>query len=277
MRNVLDTLKAKPVRGACANEQGQSDFQQLVKLLGSAPRYQPGRISIPGWNLSFVDAASLLSNFEVIVVKRRNDFVSSRRDPRILDCGSNIGISVLHYKHIFPEAQITAFEPDPQVCQVLRRNLLANDVSEVDIVEAAVWKDDSRHWFSPDGADAGKIVDMPMESRDAILVKTVRLADYLSDGTIDFVKMDIEGAEAEVIVDCGGLLKNVRSMVIEYHYRMDHPQELAATINTLAGAGFRLSFNSYGRWLDMSYGKHPLTDDELGIDQFFLICAWRSF
>jgi hypothetical protein len=50
-------------------------------------------------------------------------FKSHSREPVIFDCGSNIGMSVLFFKAVYPHARITAFEPDPGTYKVLNRNI----------------------------------------------------------------------------------------------------------------------------------------------------------
>lgn len=258
-------------------ENDGSAFDQLKNSLAVVPRHVPGRISLPGWELHYVDSAALLSCFEVIVVKRWNDFYSTNQEPRILDCGSNIGVSIIHYKHLYPKARIIGFEPDRSIFKVLRENLSANHIEDVQVIEAAVWKNKGQHLFFSEGADSSKLVDTPQQdSAKSYLVETVRLADYLSQGVFDFLKLDIEGAEAEVIEDCGDLLRNVASMVVEFHYQTHNAQALGLTLDLLGRAGFRVAVNSYGAWLDMGYGKTPGQISENGIDQYFLICAWRS-
>ena len=53
--------------------------------------------------------------YEDIFINRVYEFEASRPDPRIIDCGSNIGMSVLYFKHVYPEARIVGFEPDPTI------------------------------------------------------------------------------------------------------------------------------------------------------------------
>ena len=64
-------------------------------------------------------------------------------------------------------------------------------------------------------------------------VETVRLADYLAGTKYDLVKLDIESAEADVIVDCGDTLRNVNNLVIEFHLTNSKPRDLARTLETL--------------------------------------------
>jgi FkbM family methyltransferase len=43
--------------------------------------------------------------------------------PVIIDCGGNIGLSVLYFKYLFPNSVITVFEPSPPVFEILKENI----------------------------------------------------------------------------------------------------------------------------------------------------------
>lgn len=98
--------------------------KKLLKIrlneLKNMPRFKSGNINIQGWNLDYLDGQALYSCIDVLVLKKWNDFVSDNDRPVILDCGSNIGISVLNYKRQYPHSEIVAFEPDPSVIKVLK-------------------------------------------------------------------------------------------------------------------------------------------------------------
>ena len=190
-------------------------LRQLKRSLGHLPRHQPGHVCIWGWELEYVDAASCLSAFDFTVVRNWLDFGSSHPSPRIIDGGANIGISVLNYKRLFPQARITAFEPDPDICAVLRRNLKTNRAEDVEVIEAALWDTETELCFESDGADGGRI-DLGQRGSSSIWVRTHRLVDYLNE-SVDMLKLDIEGAEGRVILDCGNHLRVAKNLVLEYH------------------------------------------------------------
>ena len=48
-----------------------------------------------------------------IFVRRIYHFESHRSDPLIIDCGSNIGLSILYFVSTYPSSRVIAFEPDP--------------------------------------------------------------------------------------------------------------------------------------------------------------------
>jgi FkbM family methyltransferase len=277
-------LAAARRRVARLQDADQMAYWNLTKALKSIPRYSPGKVAVEGWDFEYVDSASLLSAFEVIVVKRWNDFKSDKDDPVILDCGANIGISSIHYKHLFPQARITAFEPDARVCQALRRNLAANGAADVETVEAAVWTSNGRHQFFSEGADANRLIDDRAEVSGlerlapcgkSCIVDTVRLADFLARRPVDFIKLDIEGAEPDVVADCAERLARVQSIVIEFHLTNSKPKGIATTLTVLADAGFQVSIGSYGPWVDLIRRPNVTSQPRIEFDQNLLICAWR--
>ena len=277
MRRVLSVVRNRLRERA---NQDLATYRELETKLAGVPRYQPGFITAGNWQLHYLDATSLLSAFDVVVVKRWNDFPCDKTAPVILDGGANIGISAIHYKQLFPDAVVTCFEPDPRACDLLRRNLAANNIRDAEIVEKALWSSNGRTSFFSEGADANRIV----REHDAIErltspsatycdVETVRLADYLAQTCFDLVKLDIESAEAEVIVDCGETLRNVNNLVIEFHLTNSKPLELARTLQTLADQEFHVSVCSYGPWVDLLH--QTSSAPRIEFDQYLLISAWR--
>lgn len=280
MRSVLSLVRSR------LRERSNQDliaYRQLQVKLAGVPRYQPGVVTAGNWELNYLDAASLLSAFDVVVVKRWNDFQCSKKNPVILDGGANIGISTIHYKRLFPDAVITSFEPDPRACELLRRNLIANNIHDVEIVEKALWTSNGRTSFFSEGADANRLA-RPDEVRHLTTlapaakqfeVETVRLADYIARTKFDLVKLDIESAEADVIVDCGDTLSNVSNLVIEFHLTNCRPHDLARTLEALADQRFSVSVCSYGPWVDLLHQTSGSPNSKVEFDQYLLICAWR--
>ena len=280
MKKVLSLVKTR------LRERSNHDlvtYRQLQVKLAGVPRYQPGVVDAGNWHLHYLDATSLLSAFDVIVVKRWNDFRSRKKNPVILDGGANIGISAIHYKKLFPDAVITSFEPDPRACELLRRNLAANKIDGVEVVEKALWTSEGHTDFFSEGADSNRVVRDDEGTQLTTLapsakqcnVETVRLADYLARSRVDLLKLDIESAEAEVIVDCGDTLRNVSNLVIEFHLTNSKPRDLARTLETLANQEFQVSVCSYGPWVDLLHQTSGAPNSKIEFDQYLLISAWR--
>jgi hypothetical protein len=63
---------------------------------------------------------------------------------------------------------------------------------------------------------------------------------------IDFLKIDIEGAEFEVLNDSIDMLHNVKNIFIEFHSFVGQEQKLPEILNVLKIAGFRLHISAPG-------------------------------
>src|SRR5947209_7181674 len=64
--------------------------------------------------------------------------------------------------------------------------------------------------------------------------------DIVDDRPVDFLKLDVEGAETEVLADCADLLGRVENLFVEYHSFGDEPQSIHTLLSVMQGAGFRV-------------------------------------
>mgnify|MGYP005835928541 CR=1 FL=1 len=246
----------------------QMDYDLLTR-----PANQPGRINIMGWDIEFVDGISLYHMLRVNVIERYNDFYTTNPSPRILDCGANIGVSVLRYKKLYPAARITAFEADPDLCKVLRRNLDRNNLQDVDVVEAAVWcKDEPVDFVRIDDSQSGFIGNNKYHDRGRIKsVRGVSLLQYL-DVQTDLLKLDIEGSEFEVLPSIKDRLHNVRQIMLEIHHSVDRTDRLRDALGILSNTGFNTVVNA--KWAPPSHKPYVRLSGSL-FDEPLLIWAWR--
>lgn len=58
----------------------------------------------------------------------------------ILDCGGNIGMSVIWFKQRYPRARITVFEADPQTADLLEENVRTLGLASVTVVQRCRWQ-----------------------------------------------------------------------------------------------------------------------------------------
>jgi hypothetical protein len=72
----------------------------------------------------------------------------------------------------------------------------------------------------------------------------VRLSSYL-DEPVDFLKINIEGAEWEALADSGDRLQLVNEMVIEYHHLPGLPRTLHDILSLLHRQGFEYLVNDF--------------------------------
>lgn len=210
-----------------------------LERLRRAPRYREMRVRIWGHSLRVVDGPSAYWAIRSIFMDGEYAFRSDSGTPRIVDAGANIGLSVLYFKQQHPNSSVIAFEADPHVYAVLQENMHTFGCDGVVLINKAVWNLDGEVQFAADGADGGTL-ESHVPATHTVTVQATRLRHYLRE-KIDLLKIDIEGAETEVLEDCADLLGNVRLLFVEYHSRVDRPQSLHRLLRVLADADFRVT------------------------------------
>jgi FkbM family methyltransferase len=244
----------------------------LNELKKQKQRTDFGVVNILGWNLEFKSIDSLISGIDQILIRRLNDFNSTVNDPFIIDCGANIGLSVLAYKRRYPSARIIAFEPDPEFLPILKRNLQRNGASDVQVIEAASWISNGSTMWLMEGVDGSRIATPDGGQAKTTTVNTVDLNDYL-DEPVDLLKVDIEGSEFKLIPHINSRLHNVKAISLECHLGSDPSRQLSDVLSVLSETGFKFSLNSFGEWRDLI--RQPATP---GLRSFgyLLVSCWRE-
>jgi len=215
----------------------QREFYRLHSQLSSKKRFNEIK------NLKFLDfvfdipdGPSFVWQFKDIFVDQVYLFNSKKNDPVIYDCGSNVGLSLLYFSTLYPNAVIKGYEADKNLASLSQMNLKKNNISNAIIFPVAIWVDDNGVDFSIEGADGGSIVGGDNFHR----TESVRLRSILrSEPHIDLLKLDIEGAEFDVMTDCRDSLSNVQNIFIEYHSFKNDSQKLGEILSILEGANFR--------------------------------------
>ena len=216
-------------------------FNALVTKINDKKRYTQGTVKIDSMEISYVDSASLISSYKDIFFRQIYRFKAINHEPFIIDCGANVGLVELYFNRLYPAAKIIAFEPDRKIFQCLNKNIRENKLSNVIAENKAVWHSRMEMDFSPDNADGGRLIESPDKSSKK--VETVVLEDYC-DRKVDFLKVDIEGAEWEVLSHSKRCLKNIENLFVEYHSTVNSQQLLPELLALLKDAGFRLNIQS---------------------------------
>ncbi len=249
-------------------------YREYLKLLfryGNSPRFESRDIKFLNYNIKVVDSLSFIYQFKEIFVKQYYLFDTTSVSPVIYDCGANIGVSCLFFKKYFPGSKITAFEADRRIAGILKDNLQSNGVDDVVVHPQAVWINNSGLEFFPDQADAGSIYG----KGDKITVDSIKLKEVVEQeqNNIDFLKMDIEGAETAVIIDLGESITRIKNMFIEYHSFPDRDQDLNRILETLSSFGFRYFINSvYQKHIPF---KNKINDQNPQMDLQLNIFAYK--
>lgn len=244
-------------------------FSKLSFKLRNMPRFTACKVKSDGWKFSVPDSASFLSTYKEIFVNQIYAFHSDAPCPRILDIGANIGLSVLYFKRLYPQAIITAYEADPVIFNYLKNNVHGNGFSDVKLVNKAVWDENTTLKFNSEGADGGRVA---LDNDDNIIsVEAVDIRHILNENSYDFLKIDIEGAEERVFPACKDYLPSFKFVFVEYHSIVGKKQCLDTIISLLTEAGFRIHIQS-----DVSPSPFVTLRINSGFDLQLNIFGWKE-
>jgi FkbM family methyltransferase len=231
--NVFDRMPASWIRAA-GNVRGRSRWLKsatdwlpnmlrnregrIQKGLGRGLRFNPGQSAV-GFLLGTHD-------LDVQFVLRR----LLKPGMVVYDAGANVGFTaVMAARRVQPaNGRVVCFEPLPVNASQIRLNASLNQFDWIDVKEIALGATDGGAEFlvseSPTWGRLASAGATPKQS--GTLHVPVRSLDSLADaGEIpppDFIKMDIEGAEADALIGGKRLLARARPvMVIELHHTYD--------------------------------------------------------
>ncbi|OQX96875.1 MAG: hypothetical protein B6I20_13885 [Bacteroidetes bacterium 4572_117] len=209
----------------------------IVKKISvnSKKRHTIHKIKINGNIVEYTDNESFIAMYKEIFEHEIYNFNCKTDVPKIIDCGANIGLSIMYFKKKFPNAKITAFEADPLIFNVLKNNISNANLTNISIIQKALWNEETTILFNSDNSDGGHISN---NSKEGIKVETIRLSKYINE-KIDFLKIDIEGAELEVLQECKDKLHFVDKVFVEYHSFKNRKQDLNEILNILSANDFR--------------------------------------
>ena len=160
-------------------------------------------------------------------------FTADNPAPLIIDCGANIGLSVVYFKSLYPQSTIIAYEPDEANVALLHKNIEANNFDKVVVKKEAVWSKDEKLYFKSIGSQGSQISTESLQKEHTVEVNAIRLSEVLLSQNVDFLKIDIEGAEYEVMKDCANSLSKVKNIFVEYHGKTTDTAHLAEILNIL--------------------------------------------
>jgi FkbM family methyltransferase len=252
---------------AAATNPQYRKFLYFLLRYKNAERYKKKIISIGKYRLTVVDMYSFIFQYKDIFVDGYYKFLPFSKVPVIYDCGANVGTSVLYFHQHYPQSKIYAFEADPDIAAVLQENVERNLLEHVKVIPQAVWKDGQGVRFQRDQADGGLITNK--ESESVSVVPSVRLSALLQqEKMVDLLKMDIEGAEFDVIPDCQPVLHKVRYLYLECHAWKGSTQKLGMLLDVLTKAGFKYYITPVQKIQAPLANTAKITDEDLQFHLF---------
>ncbi|WP_315093430.1 FkbM family methyltransferase [uncultured Cellulomonas sp.] len=212
------------------------EVSRLVAELRMPGAQHTGVVRLGPFDLEYRDAEIFASTVDLIFGDRIYDAAPLAGTGPIIDGGAWVGLSVIRFRQLYPETPIVAFEPDPDIFEILRRNVERNGLTDIQLVNAALAGSATNSaTFLSSGTDGGSIVANVWHATP-ITVPTATLSTFVPHGS-PLVKLNIEGAEADVIRELGDVLRSIDQVLIEYHGFSDLPQSLHEILAALHSHG----------------------------------------
>ncbi|WP_375398748.1 FkbM family methyltransferase [uncultured Sphingomonas sp.] len=233
---VISAIR-RQVSSPLAGIVSRSDYRAVRR----SPPHTPGSTHLLGRPVAYADGGAILYSAQEIFKEEVYRFTAKTDRPHIIDAGANIGLSVIYFKQLYPDATIVAYEPDTAVFRILEQNTA--NLPGVTLHQAAAWTEETELSFYSDPTLAGSLGVDFYDRGNVIKVKAERLRDEIAKRPVDFLKIDIEGAENDVLFDIEDQLDNVDHLFFEYHSDAEKPQRLGDMLNLVTRNGFRYTIN----------------------------------
>ena len=230
-----------------------------LKNISTVQRFTQGETNLISNGFRFIDSESFIYQYLEIFQKEILAFKTNSRQPRIIDCGANIGVSVFFFKQLYPDSVISAFEPDPKIFEILKQNTKCLDAKGLTLYNSAVWNQKGTIAFQQNDSDGGKIC-----SKGNTLVKTEKISDFLNE-KVDLLKIDIEGAEKVVLPSIEEKLSNVDKLFLELHIQHDDFKLLEDACSILRRRNFRYKMETVGNVSFQSFDQIDLFEMQINI------------
>ncbi len=201
-------------------------------------RYTEYVVSANSYTFLVADMKSFVWQYQEIFLHHFYAFNTTSERPVIYDCGANIGTSVIFFANSYPKAKIVAFEASPYIYGILKKNIENNNIKNAILYQNAVWTKNEELEFSDEGGDSGSIYSIANTKK--VKVKAIDFLEILNkEEHIDMLKMDIEGAENDLIPHIASAFHKIDKMFIEYHSFNNEKQRLDEILSLLKQNKFR--------------------------------------
>ena len=172
----------------------------------------------------------------------------------VIDCGAGVGdFTFFAAKIVGTTGRVIAFEPDPIIYDKLKTGVELNKLVNVTLVKKGVWsKNTTLKFMSANGKPRSHIFDK--DDVGVIEIPVVSLDDEFKKmgiDKIDFMKMDVEGAEVEAIKGATQILTNMKvDLAIASYHNLNGEKSCFKLEKILSSMGYRV---------ETKYPKHLTT------------------
>lgn len=255
---LKNLLKAKNFRGAYSEK--ISIFFTLTRFQIKHKLFNRKNAKVNEYffkyKFSAYDYSTIEFLFNEVFISNEYYFEPSTQEPFIIDCGANIGMSILYFKKLFPGSKIIAFEANPYAFKLLEENMKVNEIKNVELHNIALFDKETEISFFI-GENIGTLLGSIKAERggsNELKIKAQKLSNYLKNiERVDLIKMDVEGAELNIISDLFDSLtiQKTKEYIIEYHHNMNEDKSiLSSFLQKFESNGFSYNIKANFRYIN---------------------------
>ena len=212
----LEHLLARLTRGG-----GYDDF--FVKCLPQNYQYHKGSFRIAKrdgvrYRLDISEYMEWVIYFGLNVEERNGLYSLVKRGMVVFDIGTNIGETLLNFAAISgPAGRVFGFEPVEENFSKCRFNISLNDFNNIELSRMALSDKRERLYFVPASNSNSGGIFMHKDKQDAEMsIEAVTLDEYVDEHnirSIDFIKIDVEGFELNVLKGAAESVRKFRPVL----------------------------------------------------------------
>lgn len=184
--------------------------------------------------------------------------ISVEKGDIVLDCGAAFGdVSLQFAQSTGPSGHVICFEPYPLFLEVFQSNMLMNAEfsKSITLIERAVWNESDEELSFIEGGGGSRIDQKNKSSRKILTTKIDDTVNQLALPNVDFIKMDIEGAELNALLGAKKTItENKPKLAICLYHSPKDFYEIPALIHSW-GLGYKFFINHHymNQWETVLY------------------------
>jgi len=222
-------------------------FKKIPLFENSSVFITSGFLKNYRWSLFTSDATYLSGIFDTDTLFEFKKHI--KPGYTVFDLGANEGYySLIASKLVGDKGKVISFEPMPENIGLLKKHIKINNVNNVIVESKAVSDFTGSLKFSNTADKAGNtyLNSSPkfISSENTITVDTIKLDDLMQQASFtppDFIKIDVEGAEFDVLSGADKLIKKYKPVILIATHDFHVPGVKDRCINYLTEIGYKYS------------------------------------
>ena len=172
----------------------------------------------------------------------------------VVDIGAHVGMFSLQAATLWPHARIHAYEPEPMNHELLSKNIVRHSLSNVMVYNQAVCSHAGKvELYVKEQTESHSTYNVPYGGKTKHIVSVncttlFGVIERIHGGVIDFLKVDCEGCEYELVRNGIDVFRShVRFVVMEYHEGKTGYDAQETIVTPLEAIGFTVDVKKHPR------------------------------